>query len=60
MPLDLPGAYKALKNYLAKPIIVHSKFPTANYMKQTFSTSRHAVVSKADEMKFIKYSKEKQ
>lgn len=39
IPLDLPGAYKALKGILSKPVIVHSKRPKANYMKPTFSTS---------------------
>ena len=56
-PLDLPGSYKALKNFLQKPVIVHSKRPKANYMKQTFSTSRHAIVGKVDEKKFLEFSK---
>lgn len=49
VPLDLPGAYKALKQYINKPIIVHNKKPDQNYMKPTFSTNRHAVAGKIGE-----------
>jgi hypothetical protein len=56
IPLDLPGAYKALKGILSKPVIVHSKRPKANYMKPTFSTSWHAVAGKVGEERFLEYS----
>lgn len=55
--LGLPGAYKALKMLVHKPPIVHSKKPNANYMKQTFSTSRHAVMSKKQEHRFLELSR---
>jgi len=57
IPLDLPGAYKALKQYINKPIIVHSKATKANYMKQTFSTSWHAIAGKIGEERFLEYSR---
>ena len=55
--LDLPGAYKALKGILKNPPVVHSKRPLANYMKMTFSTSRHAVPGRVDERRYIELSK---
>ena len=55
--LDLPTAYKSLKSIVKNPIIVHSKRPKANYMKPTFSTSRHAIAGKLGEQKFLEFSK---
>lgn len=46
--LNLPGAYKALKNVVKSLQIVHSKRPKANYMKHTFTTSRHQIAGKID------------
>lgn len=56
-PLDLPYAYKSLKELIKNPVIVHSKRPHKGYMKQTFATSRHAIAVKGDEERFLEYSK---